>query len=104
MSGIKLKHPDDFLNKIVCGDCLKVMRKISEKSINLVVTSLPYNLKNSTGNGMKDGRGGKRSGAVLLNGYSDRDDCVPHDEYVKWQREFLSEAMRILNLLICMKM
>ncbi len=97
MSGTKLKHPGDFLNKIVCGDCLNVMRQIPDKSVNLVVTSPPYNLKNSTGNGMKDGRGGKWSGAALLNGYSDHDDCMPHDEYVKWQRESLSEAMRILS-------
>jgi len=97
MSRAKLKYPDDLLNKIVCGDCLDVMKQIPDKSINLIVTSPPYNLKNSTGNGMKDGRGGKWSGAALINGYSDHDDCMPHDEYVKWQRECLSEGMRILS-------
>lgn len=97
MSRINLKYPDNFLNKIVCGDCIKVMRRIPDNSVNLVVTSPPYNLKNSTGNGMKDGRGGKWSGAALLNGYSDHDDCMPHDEYVKWQRDCLSEIMRILS-------
>ena len=45
--------PDDFINKIICGDCLEVMEQIPSESIDLIVTSPPYNLKNSTGNGMK---------------------------------------------------
>ena len=48
---------EEFLNKIINGDCLEVLRKLPDESIDLVVTSPPYNLKNSTGNGMKDGRG-----------------------------------------------
>ncbi len=85
------------LNQIIQGDCLKVMSSLPEKSIDLVVTSPPYNLKNSTGNGMKDGRGGKWSKAALLNGYSDHDDCMPHDEYNEWQRNCLKEMMRLLK-------
>src|SRR5690348_1227380 len=46
------------------------MQQIPDRSVNLVVTSPPYNLKNSTGNGMKDGRGGKWSNAALMRGYS----------------------------------
>jgi modification methylase len=53
-----IEFPNDFINKILCGDCLTVMRQMPEGCVNLVVTSPPYNLKNSTGNGMKDGRGG----------------------------------------------
>ncbi len=90
------RYPDDFVNKIVCGDCLAVMRLIPDASIDLVVTSPPYNLKNSTGNGMKDGRGGKWANAALVNGYKDYDDCMPHDQYVAWQRECLAEMLRII--------
>lgn len=50
-----MEQLNNFLNKIICGDCLEVMRQIPKKSIDLVVTSPPYNLKNSTGNGMKAG-------------------------------------------------
>lgn len=46
---------DEFLNKIICGDSLNIMRQMPSNSIDLVVTSPPYNLKNSTGNGMKAG-------------------------------------------------
>jgi len=72
-------------NKIVQGDCLEVMRQLPDNSIDLIITSPPYNLKNSTGNGMKDGRGGKWKNAELVNGYSHHNDCMPHKEYVQWQ-------------------
>ena len=42
-----MSYPDDFLNKLVCGDILKVIKDIPDQSIDLVVTSPPYNLKNS---------------------------------------------------------
>src|SRR3989338_55998 len=91
-----LEYPDDFINKIVCGDTLKVMKQIPTGKVDLVVTSPPYNLKNSTGNGMKDGRVGKWANAALQKGYSHHSDCMPHDEYVQWQRECLTEMMRII--------
>ena len=91
-----LSFPDDFINRIVCGDVLEVMRHIPAGSIDVVITSPPYNQKNSTGNGMKDGRGGKWANAALQKGYSHHDDCMPHDEYVRWQRDCLTEMMRII--------
>lgn len=91
-----MEFPNDFQNKIICGDTLKVMRSIPDGSVDLVVTSPPYNLKNSTGNGMKDGRGGKWANAALINGYSHHNDCMPHEEYVQWQRECLQEMIRII--------
>lgn len=72
------------------------MRQMPEGSIDLIVTSPPYNLKNSTGNGMKDGRGGKWANAALQKGYSHHDDCMPHEEYVEWQRECLTQMLRLL--------
>lgn len=92
----KFKFPDDFINKIICGDSVNVMNQIPDESIELIVTSPPYNLKNSTGNGMKDGRGGKWSNAALINGYSHYDDNMPHKKYVDWQRDCLTEMLRII--------
>ena len=93
---MKLKYPDDFINKNICGDVIEVMKKIPDGSVDLVVTSPPHNLKNSTGNGMKDGRGGKWANAALQNGYSHHEDAMPHEEYVKWQRACLEEMMRVI--------
>ena len=79
------------------GDCLNVMRRMKDSSIKAVVTSPPYNIKNSTGNGLKDGRKGKWPKAALQAGYDGHDDCLPHDTYVAWQRECLVEMMRLLR-------
>lgn len=83
-------------NRIIQGDCLDIMKLFPDKSIDLIVTSPPYNLKNSTGNGMKDGRGGKWQNAALVKGYSDHNDNMPHNEYVDWQRACLTEMMRLI--------
>src|SRR5713226_6034487 len=92
-----MKYPQYFLNKIICGDVLKVIKQIPSESVDLVITSPPYNLKNSTGNGMKDGRGGKWANAALQKGYSHHHDCMPHDEYVQWQRQCLRHMFRVLK-------
>jgi modification methylase len=86
----------DIRNRFICGDCIEVMKKIPSDSVDLIVTSPPYNLRNSTGNGMKDGRGGKWSNAVLINGYKKHQDSMPYDEYVQWQRDCLTEMIRII--------
>jgi len=91
-----MKFPKDFLNKIICGDVLDVMKEIPDGDVDLVITSPPYNIKNSTGNGLKDGRGGKWANAGLQKGYSHYDDCMPHEEYVKWQQDCLAEMLRII--------
>ena len=88
---------ENYIDKIICGDAVQVMKEMPDKFIDLVVTSPPYNLKNSTGNGMKDGRGGKWKNAALVNGYANYDDNMPHDEYVKWQRACLTEMFRLIK-------
>lgn len=87
---------NEFRNKIVCGDAIELMKKIPNESIDLVITSPPYNIKNSTGNGLKDGRGGKWSRAGLINGYGKYNDNLPYDIYVEWQRNCLNEMLRII--------
>jgi len=67
------------------------------ESIDLIVTSPPYNIKNSTGNGLKCGRGGKWANAALLKGYATYDDNMPHEDYVAWQRDCLSAMMRLIK-------
>ena len=84
-------------NKVICGDCLDVMKTLPDESIDLVVTSPPYNLKNSTGNGMKNGRGGKWKNAKLINGYSHHHDCMPHEEYNEWQKNCLAQMFRLVK-------
>lgn len=84
-------------NKILCGDILYHIRNIPDETIDLVVTSPPYNIKNSTGNGLKCPNKGKWSGAALINGYATYDDNMPYDMYIDWQRNCLSEMLRVLK-------
>ena len=84
--------------KLIQGDCLEVMKTLPDNSVDVVVTSPPYNIKNSTGNGLKNGSGGKWPQAVLLNGYNGHSDDMPHAEYVAWQRKCLEAMMRVLSL------
>ena len=79
------------------GDCLEVMKSLPSESVRMVVTSPPYNIKNSSGNGLKNGSSGKWPKAALQDGYAEHDDCMPHEEYVAWQRRCLDEMMRLLQ-------
>jgi modification methylase len=88
---------EKYINRIICGNAADVMKEMPANSIDLIITSPPYNLKNSTGNGMKDGRGGKWKNAALVNGYANYDDNMPHEAYVKWQKECLTEMFRLIK-------
>jgi len=45
-----MEYPNDFINKIIQGDCVEVMKDIPKEKIDLVVTSPPYdNLRNYNG-------------------------------------------------------
>jgi len=37
-----MTYPDDFINKIIQGDCLEVMKDIPDKSIDMILCDLPY--------------------------------------------------------------
>jgi len=88
---------EKWLGRVHCGDCIKLMDRMPAGSIDLIVTSPPYNIKNSTGNGLKDGRGGKWKNAALIEGYADHDDAMPYEEYVEWQRACLDSMLRVIR-------
>jgi len=37
-----MKYPEDFINKVICGDCLSIMPEIPDKSIDMILCDLPY--------------------------------------------------------------
>lgn len=85
------------IDTIICGDAVSTLKTFPDKSIDLIITSPPYNLKNSTGNGMKPHKKGRWSHAALINGYDNYSDNIPHEIYVEWQRSVLKQCMRILK-------
>ena len=86
-----------WLGKVHCGDAVKTLNQLPAASIDLIVTSPPYNLKQSSGNGMKNGNGGKWPNARLQQGYAAHHDCMPHADYVAWQRDCLAAMLRTLR-------
>jgi site-specific DNA-methyltransferase (adenine-specific) len=62
--------------KIINGDCIKVMKTLSDGCIDLVVTSPPYNC------GIK---------------YDTHIDDLPMNEYWSWTREWLTETYRLIK-------
>lgn len=98
-SNISPENPllGQWLNRIHHGDCIETMNSMPEKSIDLMVTSPPYNIRNSTGGGMKTGSGGLWGNSELQNGYDGHADDMPYDEYVAWQRACLDAMMRLLK-------
>lgn len=81
---------------LIEGDCLSVMQGMATGSVGQIVTSPPYNLRNSTGGGLKNNSGGNWSNARLANGYGICTDDVPRPQYVNWLRKCLEEMMRLI--------
>ena len=76
--------PADWLNQIHHGDCLDLLAQLPDESVDLVVTSPPYNLRS----------GGRCRGWPGYDGYG---DDRPHYEYVAWQQECLREMYRVIK-------
>ncbi len=75
-----------WLDRIHRGDCLEIMGRMPDESVDLVVTSPPYNLRNSTGGGSR-----------CWDAYEGHADDMPRHAYVEWQRLCLAEMMRLLK-------
>ena len=86
--------------KIIHQDCLSFLAAQPEGSVDLVITSPPYNLKNSTGGFFKTARSNRKgrwgNSKLALEGYESHDDNMEHADYVEWQRECLTGMMRII--------
>ena len=75
-------YPDDFIDKVICGDCLEVMKDIPDNSVDLVLTDPPYNVSTSDIH--------KGGGKYLKQNFGDWDkDFKPQD--------FVNETERILS-------
>jgi site-specific DNA-methyltransferase (adenine-specific) len=89
-SGITIYH----------GNCLDVLPTLGNDSIDIVVTSPPYNMGLVPGG---NGRGMYRPGASnkagrFREGYGTHDDAMDQDAYNEWQREAIAEMWRIGRL------
>lgn len=42
MSKTMMIYPDDYINKVICGDCLEVMKEMPDGCVDMVITDPPY--------------------------------------------------------------
>ena len=79
--------------KLINDDCLKVLPTLKDKSIDLIITSPPYNLGNSHHTGNKY--------------HKTYNDNLPEEQYQEQQIQFLKECFKILkdtgSLIYCHK-
>ncbi|ACX73295.1 DNA methylase N-4/N-6 domain protein [Methanocaldococcus vulcanius M7] len=64
------------INKIYCMDCLEGMKQLKDKSIDVVITSPPYNI------------------GIRYNKYSDN---LSREDYLNWIEEVVREIKRVLK-------
>ena len=82
------------IDKIYKEDCLETLAKMEDNSIDLIVTSPPYN----KGLYWKDKKIVRTmSWNVTGIDYDSYQDSMSHDDYVDWQRNIISECIRVLK-------
>lgn len=90
-------YADDSVT-IYHGDSNEILPRLADGSVDIVVTSPPYNMGLTPGG---NGRGMYRPGANnkagrFRDGYSgNNDDALDYDEYCAWQRWVLAECWRV---------
>ena len=72
---------DQYRNRIICGDCLEIMKELPDNSVDLVLTDPPYNV------GIK---------------YANSDDNLSEERYDKFIETITGEMRRISNNKIVM--
>ena len=68
------KIPNNLINSIVLGDCLEVIKRIPDESIDVTFADPPFNLKK------------------IYNNYNDK---KTNEEYLVWCKQWLKEMVRV---------
>ncbi|HPZ36304.1 MAG TPA: site-specific DNA-methyltransferase [Bacteroidales bacterium] len=68
-------NKNEFINKVICGDRIDVMKKMPENFVHLIITSPPYNV------GIP---------------YENHNDLMPYNEYLDFLEQTWIECYRIL--------
>ena len=83
---------DNVLNTVICGDSLQVMKQLPSESVDLIITSPPYNLGVSSGSGVRK---------ALSNGSNWKtckySDDMPYEKYLEWQEMCVAEMFRLIK-------
>lgn len=80
-------------NKIYCMDVMEGLKLLDDKSIDLIITSPPYNKVGLNGN---DSKGPLWNKTIDYNGDPANDD-MNEEDYQRWQVDILNECYRVLK-------
>jgi site-specific DNA-methyltransferase (adenine-specific) len=101
--GVIMKYPDDFINKIIYGDCLEIMPYIPDNSIDLVLTDPPYMISQK---GLRidrtkiENRSLRRKGKKskeLNYDFGKWDYFESREEFLLWTEKWVKECFRVLK-------
>lgn len=81
------------LNKIYNEDCLLTLGNMEDNSVDLIITSPPYNKGYY---GQLSGNVEKKNWNQVIN-YDSYEDCMKPEDYERWQRNIISECIRVLK-------
>ena len=84
------------LNQIVCGNCLEVIKDWPDKSVDLIVTSPPYNMRLRVLNGRYVEREKTQHFSKKYNYY---DDALSIEEYYQFHFRALEEFLRVAKVI-----
>ena len=85
------------LNKVYLGDCLDLMPHIKSKSIDMVLTSPPYNMRTRIRNGKYTAR---EKSEHFSKKYKHFGDDLPIDEFYSFHKSCIVEMLRISKVVI----
>ena len=74
------------MNRIILGDVLEVLKTLEDNSVDMGVTSPPYNKKKN-----------KKGVLVKDINYTDIEDHLPEDQYQQEQVDILNELYRVIK-------
>ena len=80
--------------KLYNGDCLEVMKQIPDSSIDLIVTSPPYNKGYWSAN--RNPNNGFHTKSRRID-YGTFNDTMKPEDYISWQKKVLNECVRVLK-------
>jgi site-specific DNA-methyltransferase (adenine-specific)/modification methylase len=86
---------DELLDRIYNENCLDTMKRIPDASVDVVITSPPYNMNLRIRNGIYTSRQIVKELSTKYEGFSDN---MPIEDYYAFHSEVIKELLRISNL------
>lgn len=91
----QIKDWKECVNRVVCGDCIEGMKILPDNSVDLIITSPPYNMRTRIRNGKYTER---EKAEHQSKKYRYFHDALPIEDYYSFHKKALEEMMRISPL------